>query len=169
MTSYRAEFPSHRHIVRFTGPDGGVNIDDRDCIESHTWLHGSDQRLHIILEGRSYDFRVEDGDESAIIVTYAGHRYRCHVTDERFAKLADGVAITATEKKRSVIKAPMPGLVVKVLVRPGEAVSAGQCVLVLEAMKMENNVKAQRQGIVQSVSVAAGDVVEAGVAMIVVE
>jgi biotin carboxyl carrier protein len=60
----------------------------------------------------------------------------------------------------------MPGLVVDVPVKEGEAVRAKQCLLVLEAMKMENELRAQKDGIVKSVHVVKGDSVEEGQALI---
>lgn len=60
------------------------------------------------------------------------------------------------------VRAQMPGRVVKVLVRPGERVAVGQGVVILEAMKMENEVKARRDGVISAVRVAEGDRVETG-------
>ena len=67
------------------------------------------------------------------------------------------------------ITAPMPGRVVRVLVEPGEEVSARQGVIVVEAMKMENELRAPRAGRVKEVSVAAGMSVEAGRILAVIE
>lgn len=60
------------------------------------------------------------------------------------------------------VRAQMPGRVVQVLVRPGDRVAVGQGLVILEAMKMENEVKARREGVVQAVHVTAGDRVETG-------
>ncbi len=60
------------------------------------------------------------------------------------------------------VRAQMPGRVVRVLVRPGEHVAVGQGLVILEAMKMENEVKARRDGVVSAVRVAEGDRVETG-------
>lgn len=69
--------------------------------------------------------------------------------------------VTATEKTNpgtgTPIKAPLPGVVTKILVKVGEKVTKGQTVLVLEAMKMENNITAEKDGAVTSICVAAGD------------
>ena len=63
---------------------------------------------------------------------------------------------------------PMPGRVVRVLVESGDAVTAGQALAVVEAMKMENEVASPATGVVSEVRVAAGDPVEAGGALVVV-
>ena len=67
------------------------------------------------------------------------------------------------------ISAPMQGTIVKVLVDPGDAVEAGQAVLVLEAMKMENHINAESAGTVQEIRVAAGDTVGTGDVLVVIE
>jgi len=76
---------------------------------------------------------------------------------ERRARVAPGES--ATESGR-VLAAPMPGRVVKVLVAEGATVSLGEPVIVIEAMKMENELLAPRAGVVQRVHVEAGDAVE---------
>jgi biotin carboxyl carrier protein len=63
----------------------------------------------------------------------------------------------------------MPGIVRAVLVQPGEAVAAGQPLVILEAMKMENELRADHAGIVREVKVAAGNAVDGGAALIVIE
>jgi 3-methylcrotonyl-CoA carboxylase alpha subunit len=70
---------------------------------------------------------------------------------------------------RTVVNAPMPGLVKAVLVEPGAEVSAGTRLVVLEAMKMENEITAPRAGRVTKVHIEAGTVVEAGKPLITVE
>jgi biotin carboxyl carrier protein len=63
------------------------------------------------------------------------------------------------------ITASMPGRVVKILVEPGDKVQQGQGVLILEAMKMENEIKAPKDGVVSSISVREGESVESGAMM----
>jgi acetyl-CoA/propionyl-CoA carboxylase biotin carboxyl carrier protein len=67
------------------------------------------------------------------------------------------------------IVAPMQGTIVKVLVNEGDEVKAGQAVLVLEAMKMENHINADRGGTVREIRVTAGDTVGTGDVLVVIE
>jgi biotin carboxyl carrier protein len=67
------------------------------------------------------------------------------------------------------VTAPMPGRVVRVLVKPGDAVQARQGVVVVEAMKMENELRSPKAGVVRDVSVAPGTSVEAGRVLVVIE
>ena len=78
-----------------------------------------------------------------------------------------GAAAPATGPQR--VTAPMPGKVVRVLVKPGDAVTARQGLVVVEAMKMENELRAARDGRVRDVAVAEGQSVDAGALLLVVE
>jgi biotin carboxyl carrier protein len=110
----------------------------------------------ILLEGRSYEVRVV-GDEVAI------GPYR--TTVQRW-KRGGG---SAEAQGRAVISAPMPGKVVRVLAAPDDEVAEGQGIVVVEAMKMQNEMKAPRAGRVVSVSVKAGDTVNAGTVLAEIE
>ena len=68
----------------------------------------------------------------------------------------------------ATVAAPMPGRVVRVLVGPGDAVKARQPIVVVEAMKMENELRSPKAGVVKEVSVSAGTSVEAGRSLVVI-
>ena len=110
----------------------------------------------VILNGKSYDVRVPGGGDT---VEVNGTAISVAVQDPRSllrsnsAAAADGVQL---------LTAAMPGKVVRVLVAAGQEVAAGQGIIVVEAMKMQNEVKAQRAGRVTSVSVQNGELVTAG-------
>jgi len=67
------------------------------------------------------------------------------------------------------IKAPLPGLILKILVKPGDMIKAGQNVLVMEAMKMENDIQSKHDGVVREIKVREGDSVEEGDLLIVLQ
>jgi biotin carboxyl carrier protein len=73
---------------------------------------------------------------------------------------------TAVGSKINTIKAPMPGLIIDLKVQAGSTVKAGDPLLILEAMKMENIIKSSGEGIVKSVKVKKGDSVEKGEVLI---
>jgi biotin carboxyl carrier protein len=75
----------------------------------------------------------------------------------------------ASVEGRQTLKAAMPGKVVRVLVREGDSVEAGQGVVVVEAMKMQNEVKSPKSGIVVKVSTVEGSTVNAGEVLAIVE
>jgi biotin carboxyl carrier protein len=119
----------------------------------------------VLVEGRSYEARAEAGDGCAWI-TIRGQRFRVAVTDpRRWTHRGAG----AHGHEREDIVAPMPGKVVRVMVAPGESVEAGRGVVVIEAMKMQNEMKTRRSGRIASVPVREGDTVVAGAILATLE
>ena len=84
-------------------------------------------------------------------------------------KAAPTVAPTAAPIKGNAIKTPLPGVIIDVKVNIGDTVTKGQTVVVLEAMKMENNINADREGKVVAIEVAKGDTVADGAVLVVLE
>jgi biotin carboxyl carrier protein len=125
-----------------------------------------DGMLSLLAEGRSYEVRQENvGAETSIVV---GHeRFSVQVRDPR--SLRSRVRAGAAEQGVKKITAPMPGKVVRLLAGVGAAVEAGQSVIVIEAMKMQNELKAPKTGVVKKINVAEGAAVEAGQSLAEVE
>jgi pyruvate carboxylase subunit B len=84
------------------------------------------------------------------------------VLDQRAYHIRSLTAGNGQRKTSDVLKAPMPGLVLRVQVKPGDRVEPGAGLVALEAMKMENELKAQAAGVVKAVRVAPGEAVEKG-------
>lgn len=112
----------------------------------------------VLLDGRSYDARVER-TIGHLIVSVQGHRFEIEVRDPR--RWSPNAA-SRRGGDIETVRAPMPGKVVRVLVAPGDTVEAGQGVMVVEAMKMQNEMKASRSGRVLSVAAKEGATVTAG-------
>jgi biotin carboxyl carrier protein len=112
----------------------------------------------VLLDGRSYDVFVEE-TPALLVVAIDGYRFEIDVRDPRrlsrktAGRGADGVQTLAS---------PMPGKVVRILAAPGDAVEPGQGILVVEAMKMQNEMKASRAGKVLTIPVREGATVAAG-------
>jgi biotin carboxyl carrier protein len=118
----------------------------------------------ILFEGKSYEVSVEP----------SGARYLVrHGAYEEVVELADASRGGRDELHRqsgeATVDAVMPGKVVRVLVAMGDEVRAGQGVIVVEAMKMENEIAAPRAGRVKSIDVTAGQTVETGARLVVLE
>jgi biotin carboxyl carrier protein len=116
-------------------------------------------QLSVRIDGAVVDLTTE-GQPPEIGAIASGHRSYVRVESERLRAALAAKKGTAggTEK---VIKSPMPGRIVKLLVAPGDAVEAGRPLLVMEAMKMENEIKAKSAGTVGEILVKPGDTVEA--------
>jgi acetyl/propionyl-CoA carboxylase alpha subunit len=98
-----------------------------------------------------------------------GWRYELEALDERTRTIRDLSNATAGPKGPAPLVAPMPGLIVRVNVAPGDTVSAGQGLVVMEAMKMENELRAAGPGTVKAVLAAAGTAVEKGAVLVELE
>jgi biotin carboxyl carrier protein len=95
-------------------------------------------------------------------VGLTGDRWEVEVLDERTRHIRSLTGVGERARGPAALRAPMPGLVVRVLVEPGQEVAAGTGLVVLEAMKMENELKASAGGIVSAVRSQAGAAVEKG-------
>jgi pyruvate carboxylase subunit B len=98
-----------------------------------------------------------------------GYRFETEALDERTRSIRDLSAARAGPTGPAPILAPMPGLIVRVSVQVGDTVEAGQGLVVMEAMKMENELRATSAGVVKSVEVAAGTAVEKGTLLVALE
>lgn len=115
--------------------------------------------LSLLVDGKSYEARWEGGTDEASIVV-GQEKFNVQVRDPRSLRSRaqrDG----GTHGPRK-ITAPMPGKVVRIVAPVGSEVESGQAVLVIEAMKMQNELKAPKKGRVSKLNVAEGAAVEAG-------
>lgn len=99
----------------------------------------------------------------------AGHRYHVEALGERVRAIQELAAKSAPPAGPAPVIAPMPGLVVRVSVAVGDTVVAGQGVLVMEAMKMENELRASAHATVKAIRVTQGTAVEKGTVLIELE
>lgn len=110
----------------------------------------------LLLDGRSYPFTAEPQQDGTVRLTHAGRSLTVRVKTERDLLLEEfGVEETGTAVERE-LRAPMPGLVLSVLVEPGQEVAEGAGLVVLEAMKMENELRAAAAATVAAVHVEPG-------------
>ncbi len=121
----------------------------------------------LLVEGRAYEVVVtRRGGRHHVQV--GGRSYVLEVLSERQRRLKEAREAEAAAGPQAV-SASMPGRVVTLLVAEGDEVASGQGVIVLEAMKMENELKAPKAGRVTAVRVAAGEATEAGQPLIIIE
>jgi len=113
----------------------------------------------LIVDGKSHESYVQRGDDNWQVLL-RGRLYPVIVEDEREKRLRAAAGGGVTESGEFHLKAPMPGLVVAILVAEGEEVKKGQVLIILESMKMQNELKSPRDGIVNRVKVKAGESVE---------
>jgi len=117
------------------------------------------RRLHV--GNRVWEI-LAHADGSTVRVALAGREMRLEVEDERVARLASVGAGGRRAHAPQAVTAPMPGLVVRVNVEPGQSVQEGESLVVLQAMKMENELASPRAATVKAVQVRSGQAVEQG-------
>jgi pyruvate carboxylase subunit B len=156
------ETPSYRAAVGDRTFD--ISIEDDQLIvdgepKPFTFEVLRDGYVSLIVDGTSVPVSVEPAGDGQMRVTIDGQRTTVQVKDERDL-LVDEFGLGEDAAAGGVVRAPMPGLVLDVLVDEGDEVEAEQGLLVLEAMKMENELKAPSGGIVSAIHVESGEAVD---------
>lgn len=136
------------------------------------------------IHGNKYDINILNVEENIAEIEVNGTLYKVEVdkriTSSKTPKLVRTVAMPSTEttpsqlktsaptapKGTGYVKSPLPGVILDVYVKEGEQVKIGQKLILLEAMKMENNINADKEGIVKTVKVKKGDSVLEGEVLI---
>jgi biotin carboxyl carrier protein len=150
--------------VRRSGGDWTVTMDGRPMSVNFTRVG---DRWSMLVSGSSYEVAIESRSQGRHLVHVDGHVVPVIVrVPGRGRSGTDGDRPSATGPVSVV--APMPGRVVKVLVAPGDAVLARQGLVVVEAMKMENELRAPRAGTVADVRVREGTPVDANAVLVVI-
>ncbi len=119
-------------------------------------------KFHIIRDNRSVAAEVVsmNTEEKSFVIKVNNHTYNISVKD-KYDDLLHAMGIdVAGGKKVNDIKAPMPGMVLKVMVESGQKIQKGDALIVLEAMKMENILKAPSDGVIKKILITKGDKVE---------
>ena len=129
-------------------------------------LVGDGAAFSLLVDGRSYDV-VADVDRETVTIQLLGQRFVVHVEDER-ERAAHAVAGHKQAGKQE-LRAAMPGIVIDVKVAVGDRVEAGNTIVVLEAMKMQNPLAADAAGVVTRVLCKKGEAVAAGALLVELE
>ena len=137
--------------------EGGTAIESE-----YSGAPAGDVTWSILIDGRSYAVEILRAGE----VSVNGRIFHVQVFDPRELR---GRRSAADNSGPQAITAPMPGRVIRVLVDPGQEVTAGEGLIVVEAMKMQNEMKAPRAGRIASVKTVAGATVSAGDVLLVIE
>jgi biotin carboxyl carrier protein len=129
--------------------------------------HLAGAALSLIVDGRSARCDIETGKDGALAVLVNDSVHKLELLDERKLRMRQATGKFSLEGPQR-IDAPMPGKVVRVLVKQGDEVAEGQGLVVVEAMKMENELKSPKAGKVLELLAVEGAAVEAGARLVVV-
>jgi pyruvate carboxylase subunit B len=156
----------HGQRVEVVLHDGEVRVGDQSFDAHIVNVDGTPVQMLTI--GRSvYRVVVERGAvRGSYVLWIDGWRFPIEALDERTRAIRDAAAVSAAAAGPAPLVAPMPGLIVRVLVDEGAEVTAGQPLVVMEAMKMENELRSPSSGRVVAVKVKPGAAVEKGAELI---
>ena len=157
-----------KYVVLIDGQAIEVEVDgERVTIAGQTYsaslnvIPGTPLR-QLLLDGRPLTLSVEPLGRGRWALAPGGERLEVEVLDERTRHIRSLTGGGDQRRAAAVLKAPMPGLVVRVQAKAGDAIIAGAGLIVLEAMKMENELKAATAGTVKAIRVTRGEAVEKG-------
>jgi biotin carboxyl carrier protein len=155
-----------QHRVELIRADGRLKcrLDNRE-VNVDAVAAGRDV-LSIVIDGRAWEVKRERV-RGELHLMIAGERYAAEVRDPRSLQARKAARADLEGPKK--LTSPMPGKVVRVLVKTGSDVEAGEGVLVVEAMKMQNEIKSPKKGKVSKILAAEGTTVNAGEALAIVE
>jgi biotin carboxyl carrier protein len=146
--------------------DGQITFDG-EIVEVDFASAGEGDLYSLLVNNESFEAMVEQRDDLWQVLM-RGDLYEVQVVDERTQLLRARAGAIVPESGEIAIKAPMPGLIVAVPVEVGQEIEAGQNVVILESMKMENELKSPRAGRIERINVKVRDSVEQNQVLVVI-
>lgn len=164
---YIVDLNGERHEVDV---DGGTVTVDGEATNAHLEdVEGTPVRL-VTLGNEVHRVVAKRGQSRGTYTLWVdGYRFAGEALDERTRTIRDITAASSRSTGPAPVVAPMPGLIVRVSVAVGDEVQAGQGLVVMEAMKMENELRATAAGRVKSITAAPGTAVEKGTVLVELE
>jgi biotin carboxyl carrier protein len=167
---YYTKVNEKEYIIEISQENEVLVNDEKYDIDFRFLLPGSGTLggvVSLLLNNRSLEAIVEERNDHWEVLT-EGELYTVHVQDDRAYRLAQARGLGGVLGDETGVKAPMPGLVIRVLVEVGAMVERNEKVVILESMKMENELRAPREGVVTAVNISAGASVEKDQILIVI-
>jgi biotin carboxyl carrier protein len=165
----------HQHNIKLNGTEHTIDWQRiaplADATRETTSIGG---RYSLLIAGQSYDIfvrpitKANEKTSQTYEIQIADQRFEVKVEDERTSKLI-GLVRSGAHVGEATLQAPMPGLVVGIPVEQGATVTEGQAVIILEAMKMENDLLAPISGTIKEIRVNKGQAVDQGQTLIIIE
>lgn len=146
--------------LEYTGETNSIRVNHQAVL--FELAEKGQHHFTLVVNQKSIDVYVLsfEKEQKRAVLLVNGKKCTITATDEMDILLKQLGMDSSSSKKVAELKAPMPGLVVKVEVKPGDAVVKDQALLILEAMKMENVLKAPGDGVIKSIEIKAGQAVE---------
>lgn len=164
-----------------------IVVDDHECEDGIYTVDLDGKVYHVdaqtmpseivtaLIENKSYDLDLDDHDQVSdpldgrLAVRVRGRVVRLEMLEHRRKKMKDAATAHFALSGVAQVRSPMPGKVLRYLVQEGEAVTKGQGLVVVEAMKMENELQCPKDGVVKSINGVEGNAVDGGALLLVIE
>lgn len=157
---YEVLLAGKTRVVELTQKDGGWDFSlDGKPLDANV-VEVAPNTFSVLLNGESHQVRIAPRPDGTLTLHTGLAEYQAEVIDPRVWRGRRHGALEA--EGRQQIAAPMPGKVVRVLVKQGDAVEAGQGLIVVEAMKMQNEIRSPKRGKVEKLLAKEGQAVNAG-------
>jgi len=143
----------------------------KESVSEFDATNSGNNKIHVLQNNKAYhcELIAKDIENKTLTVSVNGNKYELKIEDEYDLLVKEMGLSVLTSQKITDIKAPMPGLIIDVLVEPGQEIEKGTPILILEAMKMENVLKAEGEGVVKSIEVVKSQAVDKGQILIEME
>ena len=135
-----------------------------EAIENINGIEIIDNHFHILRDNKAFKAEIIDAnyEDKSLIIKVNGNTYAVKIAD-KFDRLVKQIGLTlGGSQKNNLVKSPMPGLVLQIIATEGQAVTKGETLLILEAMKMENAIKAPADAVIKTINVTKGMAIEKG-------
>jgi len=147
--------------------DEVFEISSKDLNDFDVQVH--QERYHILDNNKSYSAKIADINKKPITVEINGNTYPCTIKDNLDILIDDLGLADANKLVSKDVVAPMPGLVLEIAKKEGDAIKEGETLLILEAMKMENVLKASADGIIKKINTKKAETVDKGFVIMEIE
>ena len=166
MNEFVVTVNSRKKNIKISG-NTTIFIDDKEYNQELYLLSGDTYLLK--LDNKIYEISAEQIDHERFVISIDGKNFETLIRTSLQEKAVKLLELKFSSHHKLDVKAPMPGMVLKIKKQAGDKVKQGDSVLILEAMKMENDLRAHISGKIKSINVKEGMVVEKGYSLFTIE
>jgi biotin carboxyl carrier protein len=166
MSEYVVTVNARKKKVRFL-ENTLISVDDKKYNQELYHLSGDTYILK--LDNKIFEISAHQIDNERFMVSIDGHNIETIIRTSLQEKAIKLIELQSTVQHKSEVKAPMPGMVLKIVKQVGDEVIQGDSILILEAMKMENDLRSHITGKIKSINVKEGMAVEKGFSLFTIE